>query len=128
MIPIPENDDPIIGIITDPEAQNTNVTFVIKSDPVPNEMRPLGMIYMVDMFKSFISRMMNDRLQEIAQQPNAPSWAPEGFSPLTTSTDATLFAVASKDGESSQSFRALLMEIEKCDVLVLRTPSWNEQN
>ncbi|MFY9363890.1 MAG: insulinase family protein, partial [Bacteroidales bacterium] len=114
LIPIPENDDPIIGIITDPEAQNTNVTFVIKSDPVPNEMRPLGMIYMVDMFKSFISRMMNDRLQEIAQQPNAPFLgASMGFSPLTTSTDATLFAVASKDGESSQSFRALLMEIEK---------------
>ena len=114
LIPIPENDDPIIGIITDPEAQSTSITFVIKTDPIPHEMRPLGMVYMVDMFKSFITRMMNDRLQEIAQQPNAPFLGGSmGFSPLTTSADATLFAVGAKDGESSQSFHALLMEIEK---------------
>ncbi|NLA15500.1 MAG: insulinase family protein [Bacteroidales bacterium] len=114
LIPIPENDDPIIGIITDPEAQGTSVTFVIKTDPIPNEMRPLGMIYMVDMFKSFITRMMNDRFQEIASQPNAPFLgASMQFASLTTSADVTLFAVAAKDGESSQSFQALLMEVEK---------------
>lgn len=114
LIPIPENDDPIIGIITDPEAQSTSVTLIVKSDPVPNEMQPLGMIYMVDMFKSFITRMMNDRLQEIAQQPNAPFLgASMGFSPLTTSADVTLFAVAAKDGESDRSFHALLVEVEK---------------
>lgn len=114
LIPIPENDDPIVGIITDPEAQSTSVTLIVKSDPVPNEMQPLGMIYMVDMFKSFITRMMNDRLQEIAQQPNAPFLgASMGFSPLTTSADVTLFAVAAKDGESDRSFHALLVEVEK---------------
>jgi zinc protease len=114
LIPIPENDDPIVGIITDPEAQSTSVTLIVKSDPVPHEMQPLGMIYMVDMFKSFITRMMNDRLQEIAQQPNAPFLgASMGFSPLTTSADVTLFAVAAKDGESDRSFHALLVEVEK---------------
>ena len=114
LIPIPENDDPIIGIITDPEAQNTSITFVIKSDPVPNEMRPLGMIYMVDMFKDFVSRMMNDRLREISSQPDAPFLqAAMAVGNLTYSSDFTLFTVASKDGESASAFKALLVEIEK---------------
>ncbi len=114
LIPIPENDDPIIGIITDQEAQNTSITFVIKSDPVPNEMRPLGMIYMVDMFKDFVSRMMNDRLREISSQPDAPFLqAAMAVGNLTYSSDFTLFTVASKDGESASAFKALLVEIEK---------------
>ncbi len=114
VIPIPENDEPIIGIVTDPEAQGTSIEFLIKSEPVPNEMRPLGMIYMVDMFKYFVSRMMNDRFEEIAQKPDAPFLgANMSFSPITTSTDATYFSVASKDGESSRAFEALMMEVEK---------------
>src|SRR5690554_4105805 len=77
-------------------------------------MQPLGMIYMVDMFKLFITRMMNDRLQEIAQQPNVFFLGVSmGFSPLTTSADVILFAVAAKDGESDRSFHALLVEVEK---------------
>ncbi|MGI6293862.1 MAG: insulinase family protein [Bacteroidales bacterium] len=111
LIPIPENDDPIIGIITDRKHKVPALHSSSKTDPIPHEMRPLGMVYMVDMFKSFITTMMNDRLQEIAQQPNAPFLGGSmGFSPLTTSADATLFAVGAKDGESSQSFHALLME------------------
>ena len=114
VIPIPENDEPIIGIVTDPEAQSTSIDFLIKSEPVPNEMRPLGMIYMVDMFKYFVSRMMNDRFEEIAQQPDAPFLgASMSFSPITTSADATYFSVGSKDGESAKAFEALMMEVEK---------------
>jgi len=114
VIPIPENDEPIIGITTDPEAQGTTIDFLIKSEPVPKEMRPLGMIYMVDMFKYFVSRMMNDRFEEIAQQPDAPFLgASMSFSSITTSADATYFSVASKDGESPKAFEALMMEVEK---------------
>ncbi len=72
------------------------------------------MIYMVDMFKYFVSRMMNDRFEEIAQQPDAPFLgANMSFSSITTSTDATAFSVGSKDGESAKAFEALMMEIEK---------------
>lgn len=114
VIPIPENDDPIIGVITDPEAQSTGVEFIIKSEPIPAEMRPLGMIYMVDMFKSFVSRMMNDRFQEIAQQPDAPFLgANMSFTSLTTSADATYFSVQARDGESARAFEAMMTEVEK---------------
>lgn len=114
VIPIPENDEPIIGILTDPEARNTMVEFLYKSEPVPNEMRPLGMIYMVNMFKSLISSMLNDRFEAIAQQPNAPFIsAYEYFSPITTSCDAAYFSMACKDGEGLTAFEAFLTEIEK---------------
>ncbi|HHV04492.1 MAG: insulinase family protein [Bacteroidales bacterium] len=114
VIPIPENDDPIIGIVTDPEAQSTGIVFIIKSEPIPNQMRSLGMIYMVDMFKSFISHMMNDRFQEIAQKPDAPFLGANlMFTSLTTSVDATYFSLASKDGEGLTAFEALMTEVEK---------------
>lgn len=114
VIPVPENDDPIIGIITDPEAQGTGVEFIIKSEPVPNNMRSLGMIYMVDMFKSFIAGMMNDRFQEIAQQPDAPFLGANlSFSPITTSADAIYFSAQGRDGESARAFEALMTEVEK---------------
>ena len=72
------------------------------------------MIYMVDMFKSFVSRMMNDRFQEIAQQPDAPFLgAGMSFSSITTSADATMFTVQSRDGEGARAFEALMTEVEK---------------
>lgn len=114
LIPVPENDDPIIGIVTDPEAQGTGVEFIIKSEPVPYTMRSLGMIYMVDMFKSFIAGMMNDRFQEIAQQPDAPFLGANlSFMPITTSADAMYFSAQARDGESARAFEALMTEVEK---------------
>ena len=114
VIPVPENDNPIIGIVTDPEAQGTGVEFIIKSEPVPYNMRPLGMIYMIDMFKSFIAGMMNDRFQEIAQKPDAPFLGANlSFSPITTSVDAMYFSAQGRDGESARAFEALMTEVEK---------------
>lgn len=111
---IPENDDPIVGIITDPETTNSSIEFLIKSEPIPTEMRPLGMIFMVDMVKSLIVEMLNARYGEIAQQPNAPFITASGyFTSITTSCDAAYFSTAFKDGEGLSAFEALLMEIEK---------------
>lgn len=114
IIPIPENDDPIIGIITDPEANSTSVDFLIKSEMIPFEMRPLGMMYLINMYKAFVSNMMNDRFEEIAQKPDAPFiGAYLYFSPISKSCDATYFSLSSKDGESLPAFGALLLEVEK---------------
>lgn len=114
LIPIPENDDPIIGIVTDPELSNTTIDFLYKSEPVPEEMRAMGMIYMVDMYKSLISSMMNDRFTEIAEKPDAPFLAAYlNFTAITQSCDATYFTVASKDGEAVSAFNAMMLEVEK---------------
>ncbi len=114
LIPIPENDEPIIGIVTDPELSNSSVDFVIKSEPVPAEMRSLGMVYMVDMFKSLIGSMLNDRLAEIAEKPDAPFiQAYAQFAALTQSCDAAYFSTACKDGETVSAYNALMLEIEK---------------
>ncbi len=113
-IKVPANEKPIVSIFTDKEIPQTSVEIYFKSEPVPTEIKGLGMGLMVDLSKDLISAMLNERLQDIYTKPDAPFLAAgAGFASLATILDSFYGAVNSKDGEAVPAFEAFYTELER---------------
>lgn len=111
---IPANDEPIVGIITDPEMNITQVAMYVKSDPMPKEYNAFGVGVMMDIIKNAIGSMFAERLQEISMQPNAPFiQASAGLVRLTNTMDALVVNAVCKDGDALKAYNAALTEIVK---------------
>lgn len=83
---VPDNKEPVIGIITDPEATRTQLVISYKHEVIPNEVKETQAGLIVSYLKSAASQMMNARLEEIIQKPNSP------FTMATTYDDSYLVA------------------------------------
>jgi len=67
------NDSTVVGILTDPENQATEVSFVWKlGEPTPKEMRGTVMGYVTDLLKRIVYGVMQERFMEITAKPDAP--------------------------------------------------------
>jgi zinc protease len=112
--PLPKNAEPVVGVITDPECVNTEVTVYIKHDPIPDQMQGTYGVYGMNLMKSLAQRMASIRFREITQKPNAPFlngyW---GGYRLTSSCDAIIGTVMTREGESLNALEALYGELEK---------------
>ena len=111
---LPANAEPVVGIITDPEAQNSRIDILWKHDPIPVQFQNTDVAYMNDLLLSIISNIMDERFNDIAAAPNAPFFAAGLFTrDLCNVCEAYNAAVLFKDGASVEAFTALMTEIEK---------------
>ena len=69
--PVPDNDDPIVATATDPEATRINLMVFHKHDPVPDEIKLSQAGLIINYIDNVAAQMINERLQEIIQKPNA---------------------------------------------------------
>ena len=114
IIPIPGNEEPIVAIFTDKENASTSVEVYFKGQPLPREYRGLGMAVLMDIYKSLITSMMNERFSDISASPNAPFLgAGSGFAPLCVTMEAFYGAVQSKDAEAVPALEAMFVELER---------------
>lgn len=70
--PVPDNEETIVSIATDPEATRTSLNLFFKHDVLPDEIKLSQAGLVINYIKSVAARMMNERLQEIVQKPNPP--------------------------------------------------------
>ena len=111
---LPYNAEPVVGIITDAEAQNSRIDILWKHAPIPTEYQNTDAAYLNDLLISIISNIMDERFNDIAAAPNAPFFAAGFFTRnLCNACEAYNAAVLFKDGASIEAFTALMTEIEK---------------
>ena len=111
---VPDNVEPIVGIITDPEAQSTSVTAIVKSQPLPLPYRQVGAGFMIDLMQDLINSMFEERLDDIASRSDAPFFSGSiGYTSVAQNLDGLLMAAGCKDGEGLTAFKAALTELEK---------------
>ena len=111
---IPDNETPVVGVITDPEARNTMINVYFKEDIVPMEMRSLGAIYLTQLLQDLISNVINERLGDISKRADAPFLgAYMRYGQMTQTKDAFFGGLACKEGEGVSAFTALMTELEK---------------
>ena len=114
---LPDNSEPIVGIMTDPEAQNSRIDILWKHVPVPVEYQNTDVGYMNDLLISIISNIMDERFNDIAAAPDAPFFAAGLFTrDLCNACEAYNAAVLFKDGASVEAFTALMTELEKMKI------------
>lgn len=116
-IVVPDNDEPIVSIYTDPEMQGSRIQLFIKRPATPKQINALVYGEMIDVIASYIATMENARLQEIAMQPDAPfiggGMTVTGGLGVIPTLDITGFVAMTQDGKLKEGFEALYAEMEK---------------
>jgi len=110
---IPDNNEPIVGIATDPETQQTIVQMLIKHDPVKPENKGVNYLRQ-NIVNSLYSSMINGRLNELVQKENPPFVA--GFisyGPFTKTKDAYMLGCLAKNKGIEEGLNAVLLENER---------------
>ena len=111
---IPDNAEPIIGIITDPEATSSSIEVMWKSEPMPKEIMNTDIAFMMDIVKSYIRLIMRERFTDITSKPDAPFLGASFYiGNLCNSCDATMGTVSFKEGDALNAFAAFMTELEK---------------
>lgn len=109
-----DNDEPIIAVITDPEARYTTIQLDYKKEPLPAEVKGSISGYAFHISNNLISTMINNRFSEITQQADAPFVA--GFSyygNLVRPKDAFILIGIPKEEQEQEGVDALALEAEK---------------
>ena len=111
---LPHNAEPLVGILTDPEAQSSGVEVIWKTAPLPKQFMNTDMAYMNSVVKAYIRMIMSERFADISSKPDSPflgaSFALGG---LCNTSDAIFGNVSFKDGQAIPAFTAYMTELEK---------------
>ena len=114
--PVPDNDETLVSIATDPEATSTSLMVFYKHDPIPDEIKLSQAGFVVNYIKNVASSMINDRFQEITQKPNAPfnyAYAYDGEYFVAKTKDAWTVVASSSDDKVTDALSAMIRETER---------------
>lgn len=111
---IDNNKEPIVAIVTDPEATQTTLRIDFKKDKLPKEVLLSLPGYMFNTVNGIISAVMSERFEEMTQKADAPFIAAIAqYAGLVKSKDAFIALVLPKEGKEIEGFNSLLLELEK---------------
>ena len=114
VVKIADNVKPIVGIITDPEAQYSYFDLIWKSEPMPKQFNNTDVGFMTELIKDYVEQIMSERFSDIAADPASPFiQAALYFYPVCNECDATRGQVLFREGEAQKALTAFLVEIEK---------------
>ena len=114
VVKIPDNAEPIVGIITDPEAQYSYVELTWKREPMPKEFKNTDVGFITDLVEDYVQLVMSERLSDIASEPDSPFLqAALYFYPVCNECDATRGQVVFKEGDMDKALKAFMVEVEK---------------
>ena len=114
VIKIPDNAEPIVGVVTDPESPNSEVTILWKSEPLPREFNNTDVAFLTEMIKDIVGGVMNERFQEITSKSDAPFLNGALMcSQICETCDVVLGDVAFKEGQVEPALKAFYTEVEK---------------
>ena len=115
LFPVAENAEPVIGVLTDPEATSSQIEMLWRRQPmIPVALNNTDMAFQFDLIKAFISTIMSERFGDITAKPDAPFLsAGFGVGKLCNTCEATSGNVSFKDGEAVKAFTAFMTEVEK---------------
>ena len=111
---VPENEEPVVGIITDPEASGIAWEILWKSEAAPAAYNSTVIGLMQDLLKSLISNIMQERLDDIAARPGTPFQSANfGIGNLCEPLEVVMGQVSAWEGKALPSLEAFLTEVEK---------------
>ena len=111
---VDDNEQPIVAIVRDKEAQNTRIELEFKKGKLPKEFRGTDAAYVQAGMLDMICDMFNNRLQELAVDPNASfTGAGSYYGETVKEKDAFTAVYIAKQGKETQAYKDLLTQLEK---------------
>ena len=113
-IKIPGNEEPLVGIMTDPEFTALNIAFYWKT-PVESEEQNSSAMKLVDrLMANIVSNAMAERFTELKAVPGTPlNDASFGTTNICETLDATALVVAGKEGQWESTTEIAVAESER---------------
>ncbi|MDR3706331.1 MAG: insulinase family protein [Paludibacteraceae bacterium] len=111
---IPDNQEPIVSIVTDREASVASFDIEYKHKPLPDAQKISEEGYNLNLVNSLISAMLNNRFEKLKRNAACPFVT--GYSyygDITRSSDAFIMGVVAKEGQEKPALESLLKEIER---------------
>lgn len=114
VILIPDNVDPIIGVLTDAELTNNEIEIIWKRPAIPEEMNNTDQVFVLDLIDNVMSLVMSERFNDITSKPGAPFFSAQlGNGNLVESCDALMGALVYENGKDKEALSAFMYEVEK---------------
>lgn len=111
---LPDNVEPIIGIVTDPEAQQSIARINYKHDEVADADKNNVMYYRSLIVNDLFTQMLNTRFSELVQKENPPFILAQSFyGEYVKTKDAFTMIALANSGGMTNSIKALLAESER---------------
>jgi len=112
---LPDHDDPIVGIVTDPETTSPSVEMLWHSEAEPETLNSTIVGQMSDYLKAIIGNIMYERFNDITSKPDSPYLgASFGFGDLIyEDIEAQMGEVALKEDNLLEGFKAFYTELER---------------
>ena len=109
-----DNEQPIVAIVRDKEAQNTRIELEFKKGKLPQALRGTDAAYTMSLAMDLVCSMFNNRLQDLAIKPEA-SFVGAGsyYGELVKEKDAFVVIYLAKQGQEVQAYKDLLTQLEK---------------
>ncbi len=115
-IVVPDNEQPIVNIYTDPEMQGSRITLFVKRPALPLEINNTINGEMIDVIETYANTMEGARLQELAMKPDAPflgAGMSMGSLGIIPTLNITGFVAVTQDGKLAEGFEAIYSEMER---------------
>ena len=113
---VPDNKEPIVSIVTDPEATSTGVEMYIKHDVIPHDHRDTKDYQVIGFVRSLVAQMLNARVRELSQKPDAPfNGMSMGYGSFVVakSKDAWRASASAKEGKIKETLEVIIRENER---------------
>ena len=109
-----DNKEPIVAIVTDGEATQTQMSMEFKREQLPKEVRLSMAGYATGIVNNIINAVMAERFEEISMQADAPFAAAYAYDgSMLKAKDAFNLIVLPKQGKEIEGLNALMLEAEK---------------
>lgn len=108
------NDKPLVALVTDPEAQTSRIVMEYKFDQLSDPLQSTAHEYMLNLVRGLVCSMLNNRFNELSQDPNA-SFAGAGcyYGATVKKMDAFEAIMVPKEGRETDAFNDLVYQLEK---------------
>lgn len=114
VVKLADNVEPIVGIITDPEAQYSYVELMWKREPLPKQFNNTDMAFIANMVERYVRQIMGERFSDLAADPASPFIdAALYFYPICNECDATRGQVLFREGNMNAALKAFMVEVRK---------------
>jgi len=109
-----DNQEPIVAIVRDKEAQYTRIEMEFKKDQLPAQLRGTNVDYLQTIANELVCDMFNNRLSELAMKPEATFvGAGSYYGELVKEKDAFVAVYLAKQGQEVDAYKSLLTQLEK---------------
>ena len=111
-----DNTTPLVAIALDPETKTTRIELEYKHNQLPVELQNTDQAYLLALVRKMICKMLNIRLYELANKPNAPFsnvWS--DYYEIAKLKDAFTLTSMPKEGHETEALTNMLVQLEKID-------------